>query len=203
MKKILFFFALITMLVNVQAYAQSFYPVKDAMRMRSGKYVAYSDGLLSASISAAQYQAVKSNPQDYFLVSYDWRNPDGFTILVHKDDFVCELLTVSAVDINEDCTEVSIRFSNGTVYTSKSQEWLQVLPEQKVQHFQINSRTRLFERYQSFVEVPADFQEHLVPDFGKNKSENAAQPRTIVSKPVPTRQNETRLTPGTYKIIEQ
>lgn len=142
MKKLVFSFVLVVSVLSASAQL-SFYPIEDVRQLSETQFMVRS-GAQKLRVNPDVYSKVKSNINDYLLVTYTDAKQSAITV-ARKANVKYMVLGVDSVGISEDGLSM-VFLSSGSVYKSANKAWLTVRPGQKVAGAFVDGETKVITR---------------------------------------------------------
>jgi len=143
MKRLISFVILVVVCalsVNAQL---SFYPIDEVKQLSETQFMVRS-GAQTLRLNPDVYSKVKSNINDYLLVTYADAKQSAITV-ARKANIKYMVLGVDSVGIDKDGLSM-VFLSSGAVYKSANKAWLTVRPGQKVAGAFVDGETKVITR---------------------------------------------------------
>lgn len=143
MRKVIFSFVILVVSVLSASAQLSFYPIEEVRQLSETQFMVRS-GSQTLRVNPDIYSKVKSNINDYLLVTYRDSKQSAITV-AKKSNIQYRVLGVDSVGISKDGL-AKVFLSSGKVYESANEAWLTVRPGQKVAGAYVDGETKVITR---------------------------------------------------------
>ena len=143
MRKVIFSFVILVVSVLSASAQLSFYPIEEVRQLSETQFMVRS-GSQTLRVNPDIYSKVKSNINDYLLVTYRDSKQSAITV-AKKSNIQYRVLGVDSVGINRNGLAM-VFLSSGKVYESANEAWLTVRPGQKVAGAFVDGETKVITR---------------------------------------------------------
>lgn len=143
MKKVIISFVILVVSVLSASAQLSFYPIEEVRQLSETQFMVRS-GSQTLRVNPDIYSKVKSNINDYLLVTYRDSKQSAITV-AKKSNIQYRVLGVDSVGISKDGL-AKVFLSSGKAYESANKAWLTVRPGQKVAGAYVDGETKVITR---------------------------------------------------------
>lgn len=143
MKKLVVSFVFLVVGICASAHDLMFFNIDEVKQLNETQFLVRS-GAQKLRVNPDVYSKVKSNINDYLLVTYTDAKQSAITV-AKKSNIQYRVLGVDSVGISEDGLSM-VFLSSGSVYKSANKAWLTVRPGQKVAGAFVDGETKIITR---------------------------------------------------------